>query len=82
LFSQGKLKDALEAFRKSAEANTNNANAYYGAGLAFIQLRQYPEAAEVLQYARDLYNGQRNFQWANNAAQLLQQAQNLNYQPR
>ncbi|BDI20139.1 hypothetical protein ANSO36C_59410 [Nostoc cf. commune SO-36] len=76
------MQEALEAFRKSAEANSNYPNAYYGAGLVFMQLQQYGDAVQVLQFARDLYNAQRNPQWAKNAEQLLQQAQNLNYQPR
>ena len=80
MFSKGKLQEALEAFRKSAQANSNYANAYYGAGLVFVQLKQYADAQQVLQYAKDLYNAQGNTQWAANADQLLQQARNLNSQ--
>lgn len=78
LYGQGKAKDALEAFRKSAEANSNYPNAYFGAGLAFIQLQQYADAVQVLQFARDLYKAQNNPEWANKAEQLLQQAQRMN----
>ena len=75
LFNQGKLNEGLAAFRKSAAANPNYANAYYGAGLVFMQLKQYREAVQVFQYARDLYNIQGNLQWVKNSQQLLQQAQ-------
>ena len=80
LFNKGKLQEALVAFRKSAQANSNYPNAYYGAGLVFVQLRQYLDAQQVLQYAKDLYTTQGNTQWATNADQLLQQARNMNSQ--
>ena len=47
-----------------------------------MRQNQYPQAAQVLQYARDLYAAQGNNQWAERAAQLLQQIQNPTYQPR
>jgi len=77
LFNQGKLNEALAAFRKSAAGNFNYANAYYGAGLVFMGLKQYKEAVQVLQYARDLYNIQGNLQWGKNSQELLEKAQNL-----
>ena len=77
LYEQGKHEQALEAFRKAAEANPDYPSAYYGAGLAFLQMREYPDAMRVLQYARDLFLAQNNSQWARNAEQLMQQAQNF-----
>ena len=43
-----------------------------------MQLKQYKEAVQVFQYAKDLYNIQGNLQWVKNSQQLLQQAENLN----
>ncbi|MEO0688275.1 MAG: tetratricopeptide repeat protein, partial [Cyanobacteria bacterium J06649_11] len=77
LYNQGKHQQALEAFRKAAEANPDYPSAYYGAGLAFLQMREYPDAMRVLAYARDLFLAQNNSQWARNAEQLMQQAQNF-----
>ena len=82
LFNQGKYNRAIAAFRRSALANPNYPNAYYGAGLTFVQLRQYAQAIQVFRYAIDLYRIQGNQQWQNNAEQQLQQAQQLNSQPR
>ena len=78
MFNQGQLNEALAAFRKSAAANSTYANAYYGAGLVFMQLKQYKEAVQVFQYAQDLYNIQGNLQWVKNSQELLQQLKNLN----
>jgi tetratricopeptide (TPR) repeat protein len=74
-YGSGNLDEALKAFRRSAESNPNYPNAYYGAGLVFLHQGKYADAQRVLQYARDLFNAQRNTQWANSAAQLLQQVQ-------
>ena len=80
MYTQGKHQQALEAFRKAAEANPKYPSAYYGAGLAFIQMKQYPDAMRVLQYSRDLFLAQNNTLWASNAEQLMEKAQNFTYQ--
>jgi tetratricopeptide (TPR) repeat protein len=66
------LDAALEAFRQSAQSNSNYANAYYGAGLVFLRQNRLSDAQQVLQYAKDLYTAQANPQWAARAQQLLQ----------
>jgi tetratricopeptide (TPR) repeat protein len=77
LFEQGQLEDSLSAFRKAAQTNYNYPNAYYGAGLVFVQLKQYEQAIKVIKYARDIYQKQGNMAWANNAEKLLTQIRNL-----
>jgi tetratricopeptide (TPR) repeat protein len=74
LFTQGDLDTALEAFRKAAEANSNYANAYYGAGLVFLRQNRFTDAQQVLQYAKDLYNAQGNPEWAAKAEELLKRS--------
>ncbi|MEL6670345.1 MAG: Tfp pilus assembly protein PilF, partial [Bacteroidota bacterium] len=65
--------DALESFKKSAEANRSYANAYYGAGLSFMALGNNKEAEQMFTYARDLFEYQRNQEWVNRSNSLLQQ---------
>ena len=72
------MNQALNAFRQATLANSNHAESYYGAGLVFIQLKQYEEARKVIEYARDLYQKTGNTQWSNNANQLLAEIQKLN----
>jgi tetratricopeptide (TPR) repeat protein len=78
LFKQGDFDAALEAFRKSAESNSNYANAYYGAGLVFLRQNRFSDAQQVLQYAKDLYRAQGNAQWAAKAEELLERSRNPN----
>ncbi|MGB3516843.1 MAG: tetratricopeptide repeat protein, partial [Elainellaceae cyanobacterium] len=72
---QGQLEAAIGAFRQAAESNSNYPNAYYGAGLAFMQQGKYADARQVLEYAQDLFSAQGNPEWAANAERLMQQAQ-------
>jgi tetratricopeptide (TPR) repeat protein len=55
LFKQGKFNEALAAFRKLVDTNSNYADGYYGGGLVFIQLKQYKEAVKPIKYAGDMY---------------------------
>jgi tetratricopeptide (TPR) repeat protein len=58
LFNEGTFNEALAAFRELIDANSKYADAYYGGGLVFIQLKQYTEVVKVIKYARDLYKKQ------------------------
>ena len=79
-FAEGNLDAALAEFRSAAQSNSNYANAYYGAGLVFLRQERFSDAQQVLEYARDLYKAQGITEWADNAEQLLEQAQNSNPQ--
>lgn len=64
---------ALESFTDAAAANTKYANAYYGAGLAFIALGKERDAEEMLNYARELFKIQNNSDWADRTQSVLAQ---------
>lgn len=72
LFRQGKVDDAINAFRQATEANSTYADAYYGAGLAFLQKKQPQDARQLLDYALQLYRQQGNEAWARRTADQLQ----------
>ena len=51
LQKKGKLKDAIESYKKSLELNSGSANAHYNIGLAYVADKQYPLANEHAQKA-------------------------------
>jgi tetratricopeptide (TPR) repeat protein len=71
LLRQGKVDDALNAFRQATEANGSYGDAYYGAGLAFLQKKQPQEAKQLFGYALQVYQQQGNAAWAKRSADQL-----------
>lgn len=51
LQKRGKLKDAIESYKKSLELNSGSANAHYNIGLAYVADKQYAQANEHAQKA-------------------------------
>ncbi|MGA7937209.1 MAG: tetratricopeptide repeat protein [Kovacikia sp.] len=74
LFRQGDLDGALNAFRRSAEANSNYPNAYYAAGMVFLRQNKFNDAEKVLTFARDLFSKQGDTRWAQKSEEQLQKA--------
>jgi tetratricopeptide (TPR) repeat protein len=58
------VEESLASFRRATQINGRYADAYYSAGLAFIQLGRYGEARTVLEYARNLYLTMGQSNWA------------------
>jgi tetratricopeptide (TPR) repeat protein len=71
LLRQGKVDDALNAFRRATEVNGAYGDAYYGAGLAFLQKKQPQEAKQLFAYALQVYQQQGNTTWAKRSADQL-----------
>jgi tetratricopeptide (TPR) repeat protein len=57
----------------ATQINGGYADAYYSAGLAFVQLGRYDEARTVLEYAKNLYITMGNPNWAARAQGHLSQ---------
>jgi tetratricopeptide (TPR) repeat protein len=76
-YSEGDYEAALASFRTATDLNPNYTNAYYSAGLAFIQLQDYAEARGVLNFAKNLYITQGNPQWAANTQVQLDRIDEL-----
>lgn len=51
LQKRGKLKDAIDSYKKSLELNSGSANAHYNIGLAYVANKQYQLANEHAQKA-------------------------------
>jgi hypothetical protein len=57
----------------ATQINGGYADAYYSAGLAFMQLSRYDEARTVMEYAKNLYITMGNPAWAAKAQNYLSQ---------